>query len=321
MYLKYNNIDSFDIFISTNKTKQILENHYEINNYCNPHIKSFENCYRFIYFIKQGQLYYKQAKKAPMSIKPTLLFYGLINIIKACILIEQPNYPEKTAMLAHGVSSRKKKKQQYDFFTDEVKCQKNGLFPLLMGNLFNINYLEGSSYKMEQLLISIPELNDYFSYFKKKECFLPLIKDGEYYYLNKSILNFYFMTETRFITYINNKTNLLTVTKDNTNENYFKVIINKLNFGEILPLKFNIKTKQFVIPTKKDEFLFFPEIMSHYLLLYNLSMIARYETEWWSEINFTMADDSLPFIHYFINLTTEKSPFLLYNYLTSIFLK
>ena len=43
-----------------------------------------------------------------------------------------------------------------------------------------------------------------------------------------------------------------------------------------------------------------PELISHYLVLYNLSMIARYETEWWSELLKTTPNDDYPTIIQFL---------------------
>ena len=43
-----------------------------------------------------------------------------------------------------------------------------------------------------------------------------------------------------------------------------------------------------------------PELLIHYLLLYNLSMISRYETDWWYDL---LAVIVLKIIHLFINLS------------------
>jgi len=44
-------------------------------------------------------------------------------------------------------------------------------------------------------------------------------------------------------------------------------------------------------------------------------MIARYETEWWSELIKTMPNKDYPFIVQFLNITSKKGPFLAYQYL------
>lgn len=86
--------------------------------------KSFENCYPFIYYLEHGKNYYELYKVAPFSIQPMLLFYGISQLFKACLLTIDPNYPESTTVLAHGVTTRKRKKQGYQFLEDEVKVQK-----------------------------------------------------------------------------------------------------------------------------------------------------------------------------------------------------
>ena len=99
--------------------------------------------------MEHAQIYYKQAADSPLLIQPILLFYGFVHLIKACLLTIDPNYPENTSVLAHGVSTRKRKKQQYEFLKDEVKFQKNGLFPCMLENMFNIKHLEGDKINHE----------------------------------------------------------------------------------------------------------------------------------------------------------------------------
>src|SRR6476620_4268203 len=101
-------------------------------------MKSYQNCYPFIYYLEHAKTYYEQANIAPLSIKPILVFYGFSQLLKACLLTIDPNYPESTALLAHGVTTRKRKKQQYEFLKDEVKVQKNGLLPCVADKLFQI---------------------------------------------------------------------------------------------------------------------------------------------------------------------------------------
>ena len=71
----------------------------------------------------------------------------------------------------------------------------------------------------------------------------------------------------------------------------------------VTPLKYNLEDEHFYFPFVRGRLLTFPEMLSHYLLLYNLSMIARYETEWWSELLKTMPNKDYPFIVQFLNLT------------------
>ncbi|MBU5254564.1 YaaC family protein, partial [Lysinibacillus capsici] len=102
---------SFLYFFSANTSQEFLKKCYQKQNLDQAEQKSYENSYPFIYYLEHGQVYYEQAEKAPLVIKPILFFYGLVHLVKACILTVDPNYPETTSVLAHGVSTRKRKKQ------------------------------------------------------------------------------------------------------------------------------------------------------------------------------------------------------------------
>src|SRR5699024_6517791 len=61
-----------------------------------------------------------------------------------------------------------------------------------------------------------------------------------------------------------------------------------------------------------------PELLIHFLLLYNLSMICRYETEWWNELFHFSSGDDLPFIETFLRLTAKKVPLMTVRYLRNL---
>ena len=92
---------------------------------------AFQNTHKFIYYIKQGREYYHAASSSNILVKPLLFYYGMVSLLKAVILTMDPMYPSHTKVLQHGITSRKLKKSEYSFSEDEVKVQKDGLFPLL----------------------------------------------------------------------------------------------------------------------------------------------------------------------------------------------
>lgn len=155
-----------------------------------------------MYFLEHGKLYYQQAKNAPLSIQPILLFYGLVHLIKACLLTIDPSYPNTTSVLAHGVSTRKLKKQQYLFFQDEVKIQKNGLFTYMAEKMFHCKNLEGEKVKMEYLLNQIPELSTLFQALEGKSTFIQAKYHHPLLVIPKQILDLYFMNANHFIKYL-----------------------------------------------------------------------------------------------------------------------
>ncbi len=92
-----------------------------------------------------------------------LLFYGISQLFKACLLTIDPNYPESTTVLAHGVTTRKRKKQGYQFLEDEVKVQKNGLFTHVAEQLFHMKHLESEKFNMLDLMGIFRNYKTYFA--------------------------------------------------------------------------------------------------------------------------------------------------------------
>ncbi|CEG29510.1 YaaC family protein [Bacillus sp. B-jedd] len=316
MWYGYRGWESFSFFFSAEYVQSYLHKRYEKLGCPDPGKRSYENCYSFLYYLEHGGIYYAQARQAPIVLQPILLFYGLVHLVKACILTEDPYYPETTAVLAHGVSARKRKKQQYQFFHDEVKIQKNGLFPHLSEKLFHMKQVEGDKVTMDALLRMVPELDSLFLQLNGRANFLPLLeKDGNWFVPEKA-LDCFHMTENRLREYFLSQSG---IELEGMKDGVAKLAEDPVPFLQNRPtfLKADLTQKRFAMSLKKSHRSQFPELMAHYLLLYNLSMIARYETEWWGEAVKMMPTRDYPFIQSFLNITQEKSPFLIYCHLTS----
>lgn len=309
--MQYKDWKSYSCFFSAEYCQRFLKTCYQKRQIENPEQKSYENCYAFLYYLEHGKIYYQQAESSPLILKPILLFYGLVHLIKACILTTDPAYPETTAVLAHGVSTRKRKKQNYHFFQDEVKIQKNGLFPFMSEKLFHMKQLEGEKVIMEELLQLIPELDDLFFSLDGKRTFIKLEVADEKLLVPETILDHFHMTENRFKEFLASK---FEKGVEFSNEGLTFSMNTNSPFGSS-PIKFNLEDNFYALPLNKDNFFNFPELLVHYLLLYNLSMIARYETEWWSELTKMMPNRDYPFICSFLDVTMQKGPFLVYQYL------
>jgi hypothetical protein len=311
--ISYKGWSSYTCFFSAEYCQVYLKNCYTKNMIDNPEQKSYENCYAFLYYLEHGQIYYQQAEKSPLILKPILLFYGLVHLIKACILTVDPAYPETTAVLAHGVSTRKRKKQNYQFFHDEVKLQKNGLFPFMSEKLFHVKQLDGEKVIMEELLQLIPELDELFALLSGKRTHCQLSQTEGGLIVPEIVLDHFHMTENRFREFFSGK--FVNGVEFSDEGMSFSTEGSEKWITEVSPLNYNLEDGCWALPLNKDKFFHFPELLVHYLLLYNLSMIARYETEWWSELTKMMPNRDYPFIEQFLKITMNKGPFLVYQFL------
>ncbi|CAG9623539.1 YaaC family protein [Sutcliffiella rhizosphaerae] len=305
-------------FRSAETAQKLLRVSYQQHKIEAVEQQSYNNAYSFIYYIEHGLTYLQQASNTPTAIKPVLLFYGTIQLIKACLLTVDPLYPESTSVLAHGVSARKRKKQNYEFIHDEVKIQKNGLFSHFSDKMFHVKQTEGTKFTMKHLLFAIPELKKTIHITKNINPFYPVgNSQNEQAIIPHSILDDYKMTESRFIQYFLNNTACL---HEETNKK--GIIFNGLKNNDSLsfsPLLYDHYSNMIFIPRKKEGLTYFPELMVHYLLLYNLSMICRYETEWWCELLHTYQSSDLTLILEFLDIAASKIPYYIHTYLLKAF--
>ncbi len=228
------NQNELTIFYSYPFSKNFLQKSYEKLQIPNAKAKSFENCDAFISYIDSGLIYLEDARRCHFRIKPLLIFYAIVHFVKACVLTVDPDYPNTTSVMAHGVSTRKKKKNNYAFLNDEIKLQKNGLFAHAAKKMYNLDLSTYDKFNMRTLLQQVQELEDIFqTYFPKLE--------------TASTLNM-------------------------------------------------------------------PLILDYYLILYNLSMICRYETKWWSELFKNTPHHDYAFIHKLLKIANDKTETEVYNW-------
>lgn len=301
------NISAFLSFIQNEKTaQQFLKKCYLKLEEEDADKQSYQNCNAFIYYLKHGQHFIKAGQDTTLELKPILFFYGMVHLLKANLLTKRPRYPESTKILAHGVSSRKRKKKNYTFINDEVKIQHNGLFSYFAEHLYSIKHLNSyaSNIKMSQLLGLIPEIEFLFSLNNKKVLSkVGYIGDNKLLFPHH-LLNDYHLTENAFINRL--RQHKLSIDNTITTPEGLMINLKKPIKKSIGPFFFNFTNQQIYFPAHRDYFLSFSEVMIHYLLLYNLSMVSRYETEWWGDLLSTRSDIDFSFISYYLEQVPSK---------------
>lgn len=314
------NIDTFLLYIQSEQTaQQFLYHCYKNIDGINAKEKSYINCHTFLYNLQHGHHFFHSGKKLNTMIKPILFFYGIVHLLKASLLTKRPNYPETTKLLAHGVSARKIKRKQYTFLDDEVKVQHNGLFPYFSKHLYSITINSKNKYKMRSLLTLLPETNGLFKLYSKEKMIVVGSTTNNTLSFPLSLLDTYHMTKKAFLNRI--ESYLPAIKREKTQGNFFLVELTNPILETTEPFYLHLCNNKIYFPIHRASCLPLSEIMIHYLLLYNLSMLSRYETEWWGNLLGVKSTIDYPFIKHFLHFTSDKILFLINQYLYNTYLK
>ncbi|KYG29151.1 YaaC family protein [Alkalihalobacillus trypoxylicola] len=295
-------------YFSTTYTRTILSSHYQSLGITDPTRQSYATCYSFISHLKHGCLYYQQASTAPLEIKPLLFFYGFIQFMKASILTKDYQYPSSSQVLAHGVTTRKRKKDAYLFLEDEVKTQRNGLYSHFLSQMFHMKHVEGERYKMKNLFIQIADLHPLITTLTNSSISYQIKKRAKGLLIPSDILDQYHMTQNRLYQYFNKFISEQSQKQTSLQASEKDLILNGLDMNRkyIPPFLMN-KEKEFFLLKDKETHLLLPELAVLYLILYNLSMICRYEVEWWNDLISTYEGMDYPYILTFLDMLPYKS--------------
>ncbi len=327
--------DTFVYFESEPTTKQFLQMIYEKTDKNHGYKHAFANTSKFIYFIKQGKEYFFSASKSDLLVKPLLIYYGMMSLLKAVILTRDPNYPSRSGVLRHGLTTRKLKKSNYQFHDDEIKIQKDGLLSLYYTLITEkpINDIEGNKYKIKELLSLLPELHESYQRLYQEQIIYPIFftkplsPSKNEFKISSSILSLYQEDSSQLLhalnRYSNHKNHPFTLVSEQTDYLTF-VWMKSDNITTVSTFQhpmftLDYKGRSYLRPFKENSF-FLPEMMIDYMLMYNLGMLCRYDTELWGEIIFSFASEDMYIINEFVNLTLRKFPNLILNALFDQFI-
>lgn len=285
---------------------------------------AYNNSLKFIYFIKQGFSYFISAKNSDLIVQPLLLYYGIINLMKSMILLSDPYYPSTTTILQHGMTTRKKKKTEYEFQQDIVKVQKDGLLPYFAESILKDPLITHSRYKVMDLYSMIPELQDSFHLFHSKTMLPVTIKQVDstqwkFSFLEKDLLYFplpFSEICSLFQESISMGNHLDLSLEIAKNES---TIILHTKFSNYSPVLDHYQ----ILEDYRGNYYFFTsyqlkiknEIVVFNMLMYILSMLCRYDTEHWGEIIYSYHTDDLLLVKELLQITLRKFPNLILNHL------
>ncbi|GGP11454.1 YaaC family protein [Oceanobacillus neutriphilus] len=271
--------------------------------------KSYQNSSAFIHYISNGSRFMESSQRSSILVQPVLSFYGMIHLLKGWLLTKRPDYPETTAVLAHGLTARKRKRKDYRFIEDEVKIQQQGLFPYVSRYLFSHHPFPLNRVSMQLLLRSIPELNNIWSFYKEKPMIIVGEKESKLLSFPDSVLDGFHLKEDTFVERI--RPFLPPIGDIQQKEGELQLYLTESVKDWHGPFRYHLHNEFIYFPAARADYFPYSEILVHYLLLFNLSMICRYETEWWGELIQMKADREYPLIQQFLKITQQKTPALI----------
>ncbi|WP_164553233.1 YaaC family protein [Brevibacillus marinus] len=321
-------------------TRRFLTERYACRGLDHPERLAYQQSHRFLYTCIQARTYYAQAAESSLLIQPLLLFYGCVNLLKALLITREPEYPQTSRMLQHGVTTRKIKKSAYQLLQDEVRPQKEGLFACLARAL-RLPVLQ-DRYTLEYLFCSLPELAGDYQRTGHAGCWQPVPaavtesgvqlsfppdKRGPLAFSAETLaayLNRLAPASLRFFPVSENDSQIDPLAPpagraSRAGESQVKQITVRDAQGNGLqqhPLLYAQSADRYLFWNGSAEQLPLPGWAAHYLLLYVLSMLCRYETEWWGELVLSRTMEEVYLVDRFLSIHRQWFPRYLYERLT-----
>ncbi len=283
----------------------------------------------------QGREYFDSYSKADISVRPLLLYYGMVSLSRGLILCLEPRTRENNIKPAHGLSlinvSETLKTKKYEDL--ELKTS-NGTFKELIKATGNKSYFRCSSSGINALITYDVPKEDF--YFKLLDIAynLPDLKLFVESWLGEkiptSLINKWLKRENgKCISHLHG----------NHNKEFCEKIFNKEVFGEltihntdsetivehsdkVLPQTaqmwistFGMMGDPFITPALKSK-VFLNNISFMFAASYVFGMISRYYPSIWNDINKGIANDSIfPFVINLMSFLETKYPQIILDYL------
>ncbi|PWK05136.1 YaaC family protein [Tumebacillus permanentifrigoris] len=309
--------DTFVYYENEQSASEYLRLQYERLGYDTISKWVYQATPKFIFSLKQAREYYRAAEACDILTKPLLLYYGMMALSKALITTHNPEYPSSTSVLKHGLSTRKLKRDQYSFAEDEVRVQKDGIFQTLHTTLQGPEFEPMHRFRMKELLAVIPELMHAYQrlYGTPQVCPLGVYWQAEQRPLWQvprqfvaggdrtreellELLNRHGGESARF-SYPEQReeTGMFSIEVEGDHERH-RLLLH--DFSGQPHLRF---------PHEGD--LVLPELSVHFMIMFVLGMLCRYETERWGEMILTFSSHDTFLINEFLNVSMRKFPNLI----------
>ncbi|MBA4602852.1 hypothetical protein H2C83_11120 [Thermoactinomyces sp. AMNI-1] len=295
--------------------RKFLLRKYKQANFQEPERLSYKNVQSFTAYIRQALSLFHTALLGERWSQPLLLYYGMMNFIKAWILTKKPCYPESTTVLRHGLSTRKRKKGQFRFSEDEIRIQKEGLFPLLAAQM-GVPVQAGDTLSVRELLGLLPDLQPVYQLIFDQCTLFPVrwnlsTPSSPCLIVSEKILDECYLTSSAFVEKLNQQ----------VKQTLFSLATPSIRKGKLylacsLPAPELVRHPWLLVNKKGDYYLYagnnrpepVPEVMCLFMLCFSMSMLCRYDPPLWEEIMLQPVHQEQLMLEQLINLIARGFP-------------
>lgn len=259
------------------------------------------------YAVKQANEFYDAASHMSSITSPLMYFYGMSNLVVALMVACSGQVVMSSS---HGLGKvfRNITSADVDTFTIEVHGQ--GTFHNFYGCYSTPRRLKGTSWSLKELLSVIPELEHSFAevYGEKSR----VVKVVRRVHRDRRLA---YIDDDRFA----DDANEVDVLIPRLHECYLLppqllpdgglVLHEKIGASEDITIRSVLGERYFILSTEKGAcYYWLPELSSHYMLMFALSMLVRYEARAWGEC-ITKRLTGLPYlVERFLAVSARKFP-------------
>jgi len=285
----------------------------------------------------QGREYFTSSQDADISVRPLLLYYGIVSLSRGLILLLDKNSREQNIKPSHGLKIINWQQIcKTGQFEDIIVKSNNGTFTELINATKNIcNFRANSSGVSWMVALPIPPISLTFR-FKEVAFYFPDLNQSVNAWLETMIpyrkLNNYKQQADTQIIKISGKQDNELFTKIFPEKTFGKIEVNPIgndciikiksgkipNFCQLWESAFQIIGDVCIIPPFENGN-YFNTLSTMYMSSFILGTISRYYPSTWNNINKGITKDSImPFTVNLMDLIHDKYPTCVLEYLKNL---
>jgi hypothetical protein len=258
--------------------------------------------------MRTAREYYEAADRTTILTQPLLVFYGMTALAKTLFM---STHGKKSPSTKHGL--QKVKEWTGAFAELSVDISKDGTFPQFHGCYSKENFYK-LTFSMKELMSLVPEVKvEFETVYNEKSRAVRILKNGRSVHVVDSELN----------RYVDLAKQIFSI--PGVNETYLphaQEIGNKLilHYSGINPqakdpaMRAVTGEEYLVLPLNRNgNNVSVPEMSIHFLIMYLLGMLSRYQPEEWGEIIKGEETGEIYIVRKFLETTTRKFPNLVLN--------